>query len=162
MDLLQEWANIATLVSCGIALVAVVLGLIQIHKIAEAEKAASRSYVTVRLQKGTTRGQPSVFLLFSNHGRAAACNIKIRFEHQNNWHYVRNPELYPFTTEAGINWLYPGEERKYFLGQMKSGSRLLALKNSEVKGTLIYSDEIRQNREEPISITLADLVFVAK
>lgn len=159
---LQFWSEVATIVSGLLAIVALGFVWQQIRQVAKAERSGSRSYLSARLEPGTSRDRQALFLVITNHGRSPAVDIHIEFDHANNWHYVEHWQKFPFIGNNRVLQLLPGEDRKFFLGTMVKTSRLLALKTGEATGTLIYSDVIELSRREPIRLTLRDMVFVAR
>jgi hypothetical protein len=159
---LQFWSDLATIVSGVLAIVAIGFVWRQVSQFTKAEESGSRSYVSARLEIGKSRERPAMFLVLKNHGKSPATNICIEFEHVNNWHYVEHWQKFPFVGENKILQLLPDEERKFFLGTLVKGSRLIALKTDEAKGTLIYSDAFSSERREKITLTLRDMVFVAR
>ena len=159
---LQTWGDIATIVSAVLAIVALLFVWHQIRQVAKAQESGSRSYLSARLELGTSRDRQALFLVLKNHGRSPAFDIHIEFDHANNWHYVEHWQRFPFVGDNRVIQLLPDEERKFFLGTMVRGSRLLALRTGEATGTLIYSDALASERKEAIRLTLKDMVFVAR
>jgi hypothetical protein len=159
---LSTWSDIATIVSAVLAIVALVFVWHQIRQVAKAQESGSRAYLSTRLEIGTSRERQALFLVMKNHGRSPAVDIHIEFDHVNNWHYVEHWQKFPFIGGNRVLQLLPDEERKFFLGTMVRGSRLLALKTGEATGTLIYSDALESERKEVVRLTLKDMVFVAR
>jgi hypothetical protein len=162
MQDLQFWSNVATIVSALLAVVAIAFVWWQVRQFRKAEESGARAYLSARLEIGKSRERPAMFLVLKNHGKSPALDVHIEFDHQNNWHYVEHWKKFPFIEGNRISQLLPGEERKYFLGTLVSGSRLIALKTEEATGTLIYSDSISDKRREQIKLTIRDMVFVAR
>jgi hypothetical protein len=158
----ESWSDVATIVSALLAVVAIAFVWWQVRQFRKAEESGSRAYLSARLELGKSRERPAMFLVLKNHGKSPAKDIHIRFEHVNNWHYVEHWQKFPFIGENRILQLLPDEERRYFLGTLVKGSRLIALKTGEAKGTIIYSDLISSERREEITLTLRDMVFVAR
>ncbi|NDC19369.1 MAG: hypothetical protein EBZ87_03775 [Microbacteriaceae bacterium] len=159
---LSIWSDIATIVSAVLAIVALVFVWHQIRQVAKAQESGSRSYLSARLELGTSRERQALFLVLKNHGRTPAIDIHIEFDHANNWHYVEHWQKFPFVGDNRVLQLLPDEERKFFLGTMVKDSRLLALKTDEATGNLFYSDALASERKEAIRLTLKDMVFVAR
>ena len=158
----ESWSDVATIVSAFLAVVAIVFVWWQVRQFRKAEESGARAYLSARLEIGKSRERPAMFLVLKNHGNSPAKDIHIKFNHVNNWHYVEHWQKFPFIGENRILQLLPNEERKYFLGTLVRGSRLVALKTGQATGTLIYSDPISSERREEITLTLRDMVFVAR
>jgi hypothetical protein len=159
---LPTWSDLATIVSAVLAIVALVFVWHQIRQVAKTQESGSRSYLSARLELGTSRERQALFLVLKNHGRSPAVDIHIEFDHANNWHYVEHWQKFPFVGDNRVLQLLPDEERKFFLGTMVKNSRLLALKTDEATGILFYSDALASERKEAIRLTLKDMVFVAR
>lgn len=158
----ESWSDVATIVSALLAVVAIAFVWWQVRQFRKAEESGARAYLSARLELGRSREKPAMFLVLKNHGKSPAKDIHIEFNHANNWHYVEHWQKFPFVGKNRILQLLPDEERKYFLGTLVKESRLVALKTGEANGTLIYSDSISSERREEITLTLRDMVFVAR
>ena len=158
----ESWSDVATIVSALLAVVAIAFVWWQVRQFRKAEESGARAYLSARLELGKSRERPAMFLVLKNHGNSPAKDIHIEFNHVNNWHYVEHWQKFPFVGENRILQLLPDEERKYFLGTLVRGSRLVSLKTGQATGTLIYSDPISSERREEITLTLRDMVFVAR
>jgi len=157
-----NWVALATIASPVLAIVGLVLVLIQIRQVKDSELAANRAYVSARVELGESRTNPALFLVLKNHGRSPARAISIKFDNENDWHYVQHWQKFPFIESNKITKLLPQEEKKYFLGPMTKGSRLLNLKENTVNGTITYTDPTGTIFNEPIELTLKDLAYVAR
>ncbi len=153
-------SGIATITASIVAILGIVLGYLQLRASTRSEKASARAYVSVQYVISKPRGvEESVYLVFRNHGRVVAENIRVTFENETGWNHIRNSESLPFVSEAGITRLYPDQHAEYFVGTLKTYSRLLKLKDSEVKGLLTFRDSIFGMQSVEISLGLSDYKY---
>lgn len=153
-----DWISIATIVSTLVAIAALLFTAYQVRLMKRAEIQNSKALISVVYRKGVTRGKPSVFIVFENHGRAMASNITLRFLGDEKWHNVSNPESYPFNSAQGISVLFPGQKLEYFVGHQ---TKLKPLAKVKVTAELQYFDSVTGTSSRKVELTLVDQVFVA-
>lgn len=155
---LLSW--IATITATLVAIPAIVLGYLQLRASTRAERASARAYVSVRyvISKPTGKDE-SVYLVFRNHGRVVAENIKLNFANETVWNHIRDSDSLPFVSGAGISKLYPDESAEYFVGTLQANSKLLQLKNAEVKAILTFRDSIFGVQHLETSLGLSDYKY---
>jgi hypothetical protein len=157
---LEFLSGIATITASLVAIPGIIVGVMQLRASTRAEKASARAYVSVQyiISKPIGKGE-SVYLVFRNHGRVVAENIRLTFENETGWNHISNSESLPFVTDAGISRLYPDQYAEYFVGTLQTKSRLLKLKESDVKATLTFKDSIFGMQSVKISLGLADYKY---
>ena len=156
------WSDVATIVSAILAIVGLSFVWYQIRQFTKAQRSESRAYVSAKAEPGISRGRTALYLVLKNHGKSPARDVHIEFDQTNDWHYVEHSDKFPFIGENRILVVWPDEEKKFFLGPMTKGSRLLQLKSATANGTLIYKDETGKEHKEPIALTLIDTKFAAR
>ena len=146
--------SISSLVTCIVAITAVVIGRKQLRAMAGMQEAELRPYVTVKLAllKGKTEG---VELRLYNSGRTSARNVQLIFPEDQTWHNVRNP-TFPFIG-SGISVLNPGETLRYFLGPIRTNTSLALLKKNEIIVSINYVDAVtRKELSDNFILSLSD------
>lgn len=146
--------SVSSLVTCIVAITALVIGRKQLRAMTGMQEAELRPYVTVKLVllKGKTEG---VELRLYNSGRTSARNIKLGFPENQTWHNLRNP-TFAFI-KSGISVLNPGETLRYFLGPIRTNESLALLKKNKIDVSIKYIDAVtRKELEDSFSLSLSD------
>lgn len=160
MPSLDFLIGIATITASLVAILGIILGYLQLRASTRSAKASARAYVSVQYVISKPKGkEESVYLVFRNHGRVVAENIRLTFDNSSDWNHIRNSESLPFVSDAGISRLYPDQYAEYFVGTLQARSRLAKLKDSEVKATLTFSDSIFGKQTVEISLGLSDFKY---
>jgi hypothetical protein len=160
--MLQTITNVSTIVASVVAIIGVIIGLYQIRQFSKSEKSANQAYISVKYVTGLARQKPAVFLVIRNHGNSSATNVRISFDNGAKWHFVANPQKFPFLQPSGIAEILPGSKLKYFVGTLANNSPLHALKTDSVMATLQYLDKSVGKSESRISLTLQDEAYLAR
>jgi hypothetical protein len=152
------------LVGGVIALLAVIVSTVQLVQSKKATVLSNRAYVSVRYEISKREGKPDVVLLvFENHGRSIARNIRLDFGEQTGWQYMQRPEDLPFAGDTKIHELLPGMTLKYFVGDLSPKSTLMALREAEVKATLNYLDDLTgKQKTHEVALTIRHLKYALR
>ncbi|NBQ96937.1 MAG: hypothetical protein EBU08_13560 [Micrococcales bacterium] len=152
------------LVGGVIALFAVIVSTVQLVQSKKATVLSNRAYVSVRYEISKREGKPDVVLLvFENHGRSIARNIRLDFGGKTGWQYMQKPEDLPFVGGTALHELLPGMTLKYFVGDLSSKSTLPALRDAEIRATLNYLDDLTgKEKTHEVALTLRHLKYALK
>jgi hypothetical protein len=153
-ELVSLTTSISSLVTCIVAITAVVIGTKQLRAMAGMQEAELRPYVSVKLAllKGKTEG---VELRLYNSGRTSARNIQLMFPEDQTWHNLRNP-TFSFIG-SGISVLNPGETLRYFLGPIRTNTSLARLKKNKIDVSIKYVDAVtKKELGDSFMLSLSD------
>lgn len=161
---MEELKLTPELVGGLVALIALVVSAIQLVQSRKATLLSNRAYVSVRYEISKRAAKPDVILLvFENHGRAIARNIRLDFGSQTGWKYIQRPEDLPFVGDTNIHSLLPGMTLRYFVGDLSPKSTLIALKDAEIIAMLAYIDDLTgKSQSHEVTLTLRHLKYAIK
>ena len=155
--IIQTVSNLVTAITAMVGLLFLSLQVRHAHKsVEQIEKnrtAELRPYLAVLLEMRAKDGEPSVFLTFTNFGRTAASNVRLQFDVERSWNYVKDPN-YAFAAERGISTLVPGESRTYFLGRLVPGTRFAEIEAEPLLANLEYKS-LAHDEEFSSRVTLS-------
>lgn len=138
---IQAVSNVVTAITAMVGLLFLSLQVKHAHKsVEQIEKnrtAELRPYLAVLLEMREKDGEPSVFLTFVNFGRTPATNVRLEFDSNRAWNYVKEPN-YAFSSDLGISTLVPAESRTFFLGRLVSGTRFAEIESEPLLANLEY------------------------
>ncbi len=154
-------------ISISLATLGFIAAIFQVRATRKENFSNRRPYVICSYRLVSTAGKyDAVHLEIANVGNTPAYDVKLCFEQERDWHWVR-PADFPFLPEGpGISVIAPGGCVTFFVGPMSPQSVLKGLKDSSIKVTLRYYAPIgRSSRvllKDSVNISLQDYRFRSK
>jgi hypothetical protein len=146
---LNSWTEVLSAISSAIAAITSILAsavaLVAYVKSKKLEYETFRPYIIPVLVTKQSGVEKQLFLEIKNVGDAPAIDVTIKFESDNVWNWVRNPD-YPFTSDSGISAIGPGESVRYFLGVIRNGNPLSDIESREIAGWVEFKHPVRRGR----------------